>query len=245
MKATRVAARTIQQCDHLPRPHRPATLGAALYTAHWHLLDNGSTLAYLRNRSLSRRWAPSDGQEWNLLSSATNWSQAWLAAQFLLGGLPTHRQEPTGRGRNAPCWGCGARLPHKWVWLAATTQDEDAPNVGWCSLCVGDRTVAILPGDPTSNTPALPGPPPPNSGARSACQFCRRGQMGCEHLALFCPVTREAWRLVGNPNVPWWLPSLAAAGNAPLEREDTSRAVAFMHAVALHAHALAPAPATS
>jgi len=208
-----------------PGYQRCAGKGRAVYRALWEVQDQGRTLQYLCDRSSTRRWGVSAGEEWTALALCPSWAEAWLVARFLLNGLP---KGGGGGGRSAvlsdggdvglqACWGCGAREPWQWRWLPADSaagegdSENQACAVGWCPACCRGRTCGAAPGT-ASCYDTLPGPPCTARAARRPCPLCGTGCAGAEHLAVFCPAVGRAWQALGGNVGTWLLWRLGDAG---------------------------------
>ena len=115
------AAEVLRAADTARSAHTPlpAQVAAAIGTAVWHLHDAGHTRTYLHRRSATRRWAPTEGQEWETLTGAGRWAEVWLASRLLLGGIPGTAATRGPQARlPACCWQCGSAARPKWRWLS-------------------------------------------------------------------------------------------------------------------------------
>ena len=222
----------------------------AIYIGVWWILDQGATKKYLLKRSRSRRWAPSEGQEWVQLSKCERWSQAWLITRLLLDGLPgTASRRPSHLRGPVRCWNCGIIALPQWRWLSPSENpgnpsQEGRNGVAWCTRCCQVSLPALVPGSPPgpggyTALNRLGGPPAPQQGAYTTCPLCGLGEAGSEHLVIFCPAVAEAWRILCPSSGHWWL----GWHNAPVVTPSCGNyRLPFAHAVAFLACAIGNAP---
>ena len=183
----------------------------AVYLGLWAVHDSATTRNYLLQRSKQRRWAPSCGEEWVLLSQCDTWAAGWLITRLLLNGLPgTSSHRPPHLHGETRCWGCGIRERPQWRWLSPADVAEGSPDPGvaWCAKCCGASAKGRLPGEVgegDDNGASLPGPPVPAKGCYTPCPFCGKGEAGAEHLAIFCQTVEKAWRVIEPGTAQWWL----------------------------------------
>ena len=193
---------------------------AVVYKAAWFAMHFRGYHAWMQQRSASRRWAPGDGSEWGILSSAATTTDAARVLRFLCNGLPGgSRWRPREQRPPRTCSSCA----DEGVVIAqeAPTRLQSgriAPGLGWCRGCAGPwtdgQTWACLPDD------SLPPQLRPSaarlreerpgllhfSGAPScygACPLCGSGEAGAEHLWVGCPVTETVWDEFGDGTMPW------------------------------------------
>ena len=238
--SVRKARRTLRGGLAHPQLADQTQLARAIYVGIWHILDKGKSRNYLHRRSRSRRWAPSEGEEWVVLSQAEKWSSAWLISRLLLDGLPgTARRRPNYLRGRVHCWGCGTLATPRWKWLSPSDNPENSTlgpsnGVAWCSNCCSSFLLAELPepldstAGPATSADRLPGPPVPPTGAYTPCPLCGVGEAGSEHLVIFCKATQQAWNALETPLPHWWL------GWTPpnATQDQVKRALQFSHAIA-------------
>ena len=133
----------------------PDRLARELYSAVWFSTHLAPAVEWLRDRSTTRRWAPSEGEEWQILCHAKHYTAAHHILRLLLGALPGGARWRTTRQRvDAPriCISCSGPATRAWV-----TPDVGTPGVAWCSDCLGrwcqGDCWALL---PTGAIPAYP-----------------------------------------------------------------------------------------
>ena len=192
---------------------------AVVYKAAWFAMHFRGYHAWMQQRSAGRRWAPGDGSEWGILSSAATATDAARVLRFLCNGLPGgSRWRPREQRPPRTCSSCA----DEGVVIAqeAPTRLQSgriAPGLGWCRGCAGPwtegQTWACLPDD------SLPPQLRPSaarlrderpglahfSGAPSsygACPLCGSGEAGAEHLWVGCPVTETVWDEFGDGTMP-------------------------------------------
>ena len=216
---TLAAART----DHGGFNRNPR-LARAVHIALWSLGPRRQAHQYLQRRSGRRRWGGQDGTEWDILANAERWADAYLAARVYLGGVPgtaaARRRPRRTESTQDSCHSCGAGRPHRWRWLSAgVTRGSQQEAVGWCVDCCAGGHHGIVEGDsgPNLGDPddsgigarwrdvVLGGPLVPRCGVYSPCPLCHAGEAGSEHVAVFCPAVRRAWRLLAPAGSTWRL----------------------------------------
>ena len=147
------------------------------------------------------------------------------------------------------CWGCRGPGPIRWKWISGCRSPVGLqPTVGWCLACTQGRRKghllledagdsdpdSPLSGNARSDTANLPGPPVPRHGFFLVCPLCGCGEVGAEHISIFCRAVTGAWNIIGPSESDWWL-------DTPIEQHRDLQ-LAFNHAVAWLSCALAHNP---
>ena len=249
----RAARKLLSTDQNLLHFGRGPEISRAVYTAMWSKRRRARTMRYLLQRSQSRRWRPSEGQEWTFLSHSPNWTVAWVIARIYCNGIPgTAKRRLRQAGLQDRCWGCGEMGVLKWKWLSrCDTPGAEQAAVGWCGQCTEGATRGQLSLEGTEEAQCttsegawgplgslrLPGAEVPRGGAFQRCPLCGNGEAGSEHLAIFCVAVSNAWNVLGMTGSDWWL--------GEPNQEDKELKIAFNHAVAWLCCALSRNPVDS
>eukprot|EP00969_Alexandrium_andersonii_P094994 4196195-Alexandrium_andersonii.AAC.1 len=87
---------------------------------------------------MTRRWWPTEGSEWSLLSSASNLTTAFHCLRLLCDGLRTATKRRCSEERNARprrCLRCAAARPRFLLWSPVGDGGGGRPGVAWCQDC--------------------------------------------------------------------------------------------------------------
>jgi len=241
--------------------------GATIYRAAWRALWLRRWERWMETRSASRRWLPTHGTEWLVLGATRSYSAYWHVLKLLAGGLASAwtgrpREQRTAHPRL--CTRCGDPAV-EWSWRTPTSTQT---GVGWCRRCLtpaqrmaGGHMWAI-PADGTAHAldphaarellrEAEIGGSPPTGGGPTlgmygdlpgsclrACPLCGTGEMGAEHLVIWCPAVFHAWHLL----FPGEAPLMAVLTQAPQAQSTLVQTARFLHQVSYLHSSLARSP---
>lgn len=214
------------------RQAQASLIRSDLAPAIWHSEYGRHWLAWTAKQSL-RRWLQTDGQEWIVLQASESYTAAIHVLKLLGGGMRTPAFTRSSAARAAfprRCAGCGCADP-EFSWI---TPNEHQPE-GF-AIC---RPCAPVNGHPAPfEATLLESPWRSESSHYGPCPLCGTGEEGAEHLLIWCPSVRNAWRHFSQGSS---LSQAVANGGAP----SPSRLAIFLHHVSFLNHTLQGLPPLS
>ena len=143
MRAARIIIRMADARFHDPdAPTVPGT-GHSLYIILWLSLHQAKHREWMRARSLARRWAVGNGEEWRTLESSPTTTDGARILRLLCNALPGQaRWRPRSQRREHRCSRCdGGEV--QLVWRSPSPPDAhvDDEGVAWCHDCLDAGTL--------------------------------------------------------------------------------------------------------